>query len=122
MTLPLQLISTDFDGTLHAEFERPPVPEDLQRLLGDLQHQGARWAINTGRDLSSVMEALARARLAIKPDFIVTVEREIYVHEDHRYEPLAEWNLECLRAHQDLFRRIGPDVPRPTIHTAAQRA
>ena len=112
MSLPLQLISTDFDGTLHAEFETPPVPSDLQRLLDDLQRQGAKWAVNTGRDLSSVMEALARARLTIKPDFIVTVEREIYVHEDSRYEPLVDWNTECLRAHQELFRRIGPEVPR----------
>ncbi len=52
MPLPIQLISTDFDGTLHAEFEDPPVPRDLQELIGELQRQGAKWAINTGRDLS----------------------------------------------------------------------
>jgi hypothetical protein len=26
MTLPIKLISTDFDGTLFAEFESPPIP------------------------------------------------------------------------------------------------
>ncbi len=112
MALPIQLISTDFDGTLHAEFETPPVPHDLQTLLAELQRQGAKWVINTGRELSGVMEALARARLAIKPDFIVTVEREIYVHEDSRYEPLTKWNLQCSQAHQQLFQRIQPDIPR----------
>ena len=33
MTPHIQLISTDFDGTLHAEFEDPPVPLDLQALI-----------------------------------------------------------------------------------------
>jgi hypothetical protein len=112
MSATIQLISTDFDGTLHAEFENPPVPHDLQALLGALQQQGARWVINTGRDLSSVMEALARARLSVKPDFLVTVEREIYCHEGTRYAPLEEWNLACHRAHQALFRRIEADIPR----------
>ncbi len=111
MTLPVQLISTDFDGTLHAEFESPAVPLDLQARLGDLQRPGARWVVNTGRELSGVMEALARARLSVKPDFLVTVEREIYVHEDSRYEPLEEWNRNCLRIHQELFQRIRPDIP-----------
>jgi hypothetical protein len=112
MTLPIQLVSTDFDGTLHAEFEDPPVPLDLQALLGDLQQGGARWVINTGRDLTSVMEGTARSRLNIRPDFLVTVEREIYVHEDSRYAPHSSWNDRCDQAHGDLFARVRPEVPR----------
>jgi hypothetical protein len=112
MTLPIQLISTDFDGTLHAEFEDPPVPRDLQMLLGDLQRQGAPWIINTGRDLPSVMEGMARARLSIKPDYLVTVEREIYVHVDAQYVALEAWNQRCHEAHAALFRRIKSDLPR----------
>ena len=73
MSLPIQLISTDFDGTLHAEFETPPVPHDLQELIASLQAQGAKWVINTGRDLSSVMEGVARARLNVRPDFLVEI-------------------------------------------------
>ncbi|MCB1128575.1 MAG: HAD hydrolase family protein, partial [Verrucomicrobiae bacterium] len=87
-----RLISTDFDGTLHADHEDPPVPVSLQQLLGDLQQQGATWVINTGRDLTSLMEGMARARMQVRPDYLVLVEREIYVHRDHRYEPLADWN------------------------------
>ncbi len=112
MTLPIQLISTDFDGTLHADFENPPVPHDLQELIGDLQSKGAKWVINTGRDLSSVMEGMARARLSIKPDFLVVVERDIYIHEGAQYEACPEWNQECRAAHEELFARVKGDVPR----------
>jgi len=112
MALPIQLISTDFDGTLHAEFENPPVPLDLQALIGDLQRQGAKWVINTGRDLSSVMEGIARARLSIKPDYLVVVEREIYLHEGSQYLSCQEWNRSCTTAHAELFARVQPDVPR----------
>jgi hypothetical protein len=37
----LKLISTDFDGTLFAEFENPPIPSELQHLIAKLQRQGA---------------------------------------------------------------------------------
>jgi hydroxymethylpyrimidine pyrophosphatase-like HAD family hydrolase len=112
MSLPIQLISTDFDGTLFAEFENPPIPERLQELIGDLQSRGARWIINTGRDMSSLMEALARARISIEPDFLVLVEREIHLHTDSRYVGLEEWNSACARSHAELFARVQADLPR----------
>jgi len=111
MSLPIRLISTDFDGTFYAEFENPPVPMDLQILIGRLQQQGARWVINTGRDLSSLMETLGRAHLSIHPDYLVVVEREIYVHEGSRYAPHQAWNSECTRMHRELFARVEPDLP-----------
>jgi hydroxymethylpyrimidine pyrophosphatase-like HAD family hydrolase len=112
MSLPIQLISTDFDGTLFAEFENPPIPERVQELIGDLQSRGAKWIINTGRDMSSLMEALARARISIEPDFLVLVEREIHLHADSRYVGLEEWNSACARAHTELFARVQADLPR----------
>src|SRR6266481_894617 len=51
----LSLISTDFDGTIFAEFEKPPIPAELQQLIGELQAGGASWVINTRRDMSSPM-------------------------------------------------------------------
>src|ERR1039457_5283394 len=112
MSLPIKLISTDFDGTLFAEFESPPIPESLQQLIGGLQSRGAKWVINTGRDMSSLMEALARSRISIEPDYLVLVEREIYVHADSQYIGLEEWNVACARAQAELFARIRTDVPR----------
>jgi HAD superfamily hydrolase (TIGR01484 family) len=112
MTPAIRLISTDFDGTLFAEFENPPVPEELQRLIGRLQAQGAHWVINTGRDMSSLMETLGRAHLAIRPDFLVLVEREIYRHEASRYVGVEDWNRRCHEAHTALFARVRPDLPR----------
>jgi len=114
MTLPIKLISTDFDGTLFAEFENPPVPERLQRLIGDLQSRGAKWVINTGRDMSSLMEALGRARIAVEPDYLVLVEREIHEHDGVRYHGIEPWNTVCSRAHEELFTRVRPHLPRLT--------
>ena len=111
MTPPIKLISTDFDGTLFAEFECPPVPNSLVELIEGLQSRGAKWVINTGRDMSSLMEALARSRLPIQPDYLVLVEREIYFHDGARYVGLAEWNDACARDHADLFERLRPRMP-----------
>ncbi|MDQ6631688.1 MAG: Cof-type HAD-IIB family hydrolase [Verrucomicrobiota bacterium] len=111
-TLPIQLISTDFDGTLFAEFENPPVPLRLQKIIGELQAQGVKWLINTGRELSSLMEALGRAHLSVKPDYLVLVEREIYCHENLQYVELADWNRDCSHAHAELFLKVRADIPR----------
>src|SRR5271168_4384668 len=108
----IKLISTDFDGTLFAEFEDPPVPLALQNLIARLQGQGAKWVINTGRDLSSLMESLGRSHLLVKPDFLVLVEREIYSHVHSQYIEDAAWNRDCDQAHAELFRRVREDVPR----------
>ena len=97
MSPPIKIISTDFDGTLHADFENPPVPLELQQLIGELQQNGAKWVINTGRDLSSVMEGIARARLSVRPDFLVVVEREIYFHQDSQYTQCQAVFLSPLR-------------------------
>jgi HAD superfamily hydrolase (TIGR01484 family) len=112
MSLPIKLISTDFDGTLFAEFENPPIPDVLQRVIADLQLKGAKWAINTGRDMSSLMESLGRAGIKIEPDYLVLVEREIYTHQESVYVSLEEWNSQCTRAHAELFARVREDVPR----------
>jgi len=114
MTTQIKLISTDFDGTLFAEFENPPVPHPLQKMLAALQKNGAKWVINTGRDLSSLMEAMGRAHLTVKPDFLVLVEREIYIHHNHEYVEVHEWNHLCRQTHAELFQRVRPDIPRLT--------
>jgi HAD superfamily hydrolase (TIGR01484 family) len=111
MGLPIQLISTDFDGTLHSGFEHPPIPADIERVIKRLQERGAKWIINTGRDLTSLMEELTRAQLSIRPDFVVVVEREIYKLEESKAISVDEWNDRCTREHEALFRAVRPQVP-----------
>lgn len=107
----MKLISTDFDGTIFAEFENPPIPRVLQDLIADLQARGAKWVINTGRDMSSLMEALGRAHVTVRPDYLVLVEREIYCHSDSAYVGMEDWNNACHRAHEEVFAQVRPHVP-----------
>lgn len=110
MSLPIKLVSTDFDGTLFAEFENPPIPPRFVSLIGDLQRRGVKWVINTGREMASLMETLGRARIPVQPDYLVLVEREIYRHDGVRYVPVEPWNTACHRDHEQLFARVRPEV------------
>ena len=112
MCLPIKILSTDFDGTLFAEFQNPPIPQALQESIADLQARGAKWVINTGRDMSSLMEALGRSGVAIEPDYLVLVEREIYCHQDSQYVGVDKWNSACSHAHAEVFARVKLDLPR----------
>jgi len=111
MSSPIKLISTDFDGTLFEEYGTPPIPKRVVALISNLQERGAKWIINTGRNLSSLMEGLAHARISIQPDYLVLVEREIHVNEGSHFVGLAEWNAACTRDHAELFARVRPDLP-----------
>ncbi|HZV33604.1 MAG TPA: HAD family hydrolase [Verrucomicrobiae bacterium] len=108
----IKLISTDFDGTLFAEFENPPIPMHLQATIGEMQDRGVKWVINTGRDMSGLMEALARAHIFVKPDYLVLVEREIHCHDESQYVGWTDWNEACQRSHDALFVRVRADLPR----------
>jgi hydroxymethylpyrimidine pyrophosphatase-like HAD family hydrolase len=112
MNLPIKLISTDFDGTLFEERGEPPISERALALLREFQERGAKWVINTGRDLAGLTAALAQAGVGIQPDYLVLVEREIHVNDGAGFVGLAEWNTACSRDHAELFARVRPDVPR----------
>lgn len=104
----LQLVCTDFDGTIHNEFVSPTVPDAFQDLIGDLQRRGVRWVINTGRDLQDLLRTMRRAGFRVAPDYLVVVEREIYVRDRDRYEPHRGWNDLCTSTHLDLFSQVRP--------------
>ena len=111
MDWPIKLASTDFDGTLFCEFEEPPFPEQLQEILAEFQQAGGIWVINTGRDLASLLEELARCRVAVQPDYVVAVEREIHVREGAQFKPHVEWNTECRGKHEKLAQDLQNDLP-----------
>lgn len=107
----LGLISTDFDGTLFLEDETPPVPEAWGWMWARLRTGGARWVINTGRDGHSLRAVLEQHGLRFRPDFLVLVEREIYVWEEDRYASLKPWNDACEHQHRQLFEGIQGELP-----------
>ena len=111
MNPEIKLISTDFDGTVHSDFEHPPIPEDLERLIAALQAKGVKWIINTGRELGSLVETLARTGISVRPDYVVVVEREIYQLRESDYVGVNEWNQKCTATHADLFTRVRPHLP-----------
>lgn len=111
MALPFYLISTDFDGTLHAQEENPPVPLQLQDLIAGFQKEGGSWVINTGRDLRALLAILDKSRLAVQPDYLITVEREIHVRNGSGYFPSETWNRKCSQEQEQLFARVRPELP-----------
>ena len=111
MDWPIRLASTDFDGTLYCEFDDEPFPVQLQELLAEFQRAGGKWAINTGRDLASLLEELARCRVSVQPDYIVAVEREIHIRYGSHFKPHVKWNAECTAKHELLTKQIMDDLP-----------
>jgi HAD superfamily hydrolase (TIGR01484 family) len=111
MDLPLKLICTDFDGTLHHGTETPPVPHELQLLIQHCQQQGMTWLINTGRELNELIKILCQSGLIVQPDYLVVVEREIHYRRGANYLPLLDWNESCQRQQERLFVRIRPRLP-----------
>ena len=87
------------------------MPKELELLIGELQQRGVSWVINTGRDLPSLMETLTRARLSIRPDYVVVVEREIHQLQESSYQSVRDWNDQCTRTHSELFDKVRPHLP-----------
>ena len=107
---PVQLISTDFDGTLVEHGNPAPFSPLLVEILHTLRARGVCWAINTGRSLSSLEEGLESFALPIHPDFVITTEREIFqpAANGHGWEDFGPWNERCARLHTELFTAAAP--------------
>lgn len=100
----VRLLSTDFDGTIHEDFATPRIPHALQEAIAAFQARGGLWVINTGREMASLMESLGRGHVAVQPDFLILVEREIYRRDHGRYVPVEPWNGRCTADHSEVFR------------------
>lgn len=111
-TRELKLICTDFDGTIHDERCDPPIAVEFVEAVLKHQAQGAKWVINTGRELSSLLEELARSGIEARPDYLVVVEREIYIHEQTKYASHKPWNQRCDEVHARLFEALKDEIPK----------
>jgi HAD superfamily hydrolase (TIGR01484 family) len=99
----IQLLSLDFDGTLVSSFESTSeeiAAPDLVACLLQLRKQGVVFALNTGRTLPLVDQALEL--FPIRPDYALTAERELFAWVDDRWESVGDWNDRCHSAHEEL--------------------
>jgi HAD superfamily hydrolase (TIGR01484 family) len=105
MCSAIQLLSTDFDGTLVAHDSDPVLHPGCMQLIADLQKNGARWAINTGRSVELLESGLLDFDFPVHPDFILTSERDVFRRGDNgqQWEAFGDWNERCARAHEELF-------------------
>ncbi len=104
MPAKIQLISTDFDGTLVSHASDPVFDHDCMELIRDLQSNGAIWAINTGRSVGLLEEGLEDFAFPLQPDFILTSERDVFRPSEAGWEPFGDWNARCAQAHAELYQ------------------
>lgn len=110
MRSPIRLLSIDFDGTLVSRATEPVFNSDCMKLIGELQHGGAIWAINTGRSVDLLEKGLAEFAVPIRPDFILTTERDVFRpgRNSEKWEAFGGWNQRCAQDHAELFSSAGP--------------
>ena len=106
----IQLLSTDFDGTIVNHDAKPPVVPELLVALRELRAAGVKWAVNTGRTLGHMDDGLLREfALPVQPDYAIVEERDIYHREaDGSWKPFGNWNERSMQVHDELFRLAGP--------------
>jgi hypothetical protein len=110
MSSRIQLLSTDFDGTLVSHVAEPALNRQCMELICELQDAGAIWAINTGRSVDLLESGLSNFEFQIRPDFILTTERDVFRPGGNgdKWEPFGDWNNRCARDHAELFSSAQP--------------
>jgi len=104
----------------------PVLDSECIELIGELQNLGAVWAINTGRSVDLLESGLADFEFPIRPDFILTTEREVFRpgSNGEKWEPFGDWNERCARDHAELFSsaqsKLAEVVDFVAQHTKAQ--
>src|ERR1700752_5230032 len=103
--MTIRLLSIDFDGKMVSRVSEPMLDHGCMEMIRDLQNQGAAWAINTGRSVDLLESGLADFEFPIRPDFILTTEREIFRpgNNGEKWEPYGDRNERCARDHAELF-------------------
>ena len=103
--MQIKLLSIDFDGTMVSRVSEPVLDRDCMELIRDLQQEGVVWAINTGRSVDLLQSGLTDYEFPIRPDFILTTEREVFRPgtNGEKWEPFGDWNARCARDHAELF-------------------
>ena len=106
----IQLLSVDFDGTLVSRAGEPVLDAQCMGSIRELQEAGAIWAINTGRSVDLLESGLTDFSFPIRPDFILTTERNVFRpgKNGDKWEAFGDWNERCARDHSELFTAAEP--------------
>jgi hydroxymethylpyrimidine pyrophosphatase-like HAD family hydrolase len=104
----LRIICTDFDGTLAETDGKPIADAFFQRLLAWRQRGQVYWIINTGRTFESLHQELVRRKIPVWPNWVVALEREVWLIRDRRGVGWFEWNRKCELLHAQLFQAVSP--------------
>jgi hydroxymethylpyrimidine pyrophosphatase-like HAD family hydrolase len=104
----LRLLSLDFDGTLIGPWNgtEPEIAPELIAGLLRLRGRGVIIALNTGRTLALVEQALRF--FPVVPDYALTTEREVYRLVNGTWADVGPWNHRCHDAHRSLFSTAAP--------------
>ncbi|MEI9999719.1 MAG: hypothetical protein WDO13_11455 [Verrucomicrobiota bacterium] len=108
LSTSLRLLCTDFDGTLAEPEGRPILPLFFERLAAWRKRGALYWVVNTGRTFESLAEELKRRQVPIWPDWVVAIEREIWLVRDRRGVGWFEWNRKCELMHNQLWGSVKP--------------
>jgi hydroxymethylpyrimidine pyrophosphatase-like HAD family hydrolase len=104
----LRLLCTDFDGTIAEPDHAPISPAFFERLTAWRKRGPLAWIINTGRTYENLQDELVRRKTPIWPDWIVAMEREVWMVRDRRGVGWFEWNRRCELMHSQLFESVAP--------------
>jgi hypothetical protein len=100
----IRLLSLDFDGTIVDHFAHERVSPAFVETVESLRADGVLWAINTGRALHHIVEGMEECGLAIRPDYVLTAEREVFrPAPGGGWEDFGDWNRRCAETHDTLF-------------------
>src|SRR5438552_17407403 len=93
----IRLLSIDFDGTLVSRVSEPVLDERCMQLIGDLQKGGVVFSINTGRSVDLLESGLTDFEFPVRPDFILTTEREVFrwANNVEKREQFGDWEDRC---------------------------
>jgi len=103
--MEIRLLSIDFDGTLVSRVSEPVLDRQCMELIRDLQGDGVLFSINTGRSVDLLESGLTDFEFTVRPDFILTTEREVFRRGNNgeKWEAFGDWNERCARDHAELF-------------------
>jgi HAD superfamily hydrolase (TIGR01484 family) len=104
--MKIELVSTDFDGTLVGFEPEQSCPEEFLEWVVQFQFEGGIWIINTGRWVESMVERISTLDIFPKPQYLGCGERELYELAGDIYVSVEPWNTHCDAAHAKMRREF----------------